>query len=360
MYLQGTVEGSLHILYAQIHFGQKDGKDFAQISFPTLGDMNNEVKSVIIGERTIDIVFDINGFDMKIHLENKENEWTGKVDLDIANIHADLELDYISDAPDFNEHHYIMNEENVKLLKENHTYDSYETDNIFTYELNNEDVLRYVKAIGIDVENNHDFDTVCKLMKKTCEIIHHDGVNYCHDRENRGTIAQIEFANKQNGYTNCRGLAIIMHGILRAYGFRANLIECWPVQSDAPSDIHVVCEVFVDEFNKMVLIDPSNNLIYYKHGVPVNLYELRSIIVNDEIDSLTKNEDATHNGEEIDLIQMLSYMSKNLVFLNKSINSNETLELHEANSICLAPKTLINQTYPEASVYTSNITEFYL
>lgn len=360
MHLQGILEGSLQILYAQIHFGKKGEKDFAQLSFPTLGDMNNDVKFVSINEYSIDIIFDLNGFDMKIRLENKDDKWTGKLDLDTIDIHADLELDYISDTPDFKEHHYVMNEANVKLLKENHTYDLYEADNIFTYELNNIDVLNYIKSIGIDIDNHHDFDTVCKLMKKTSEIIHHDGVNYCHDRKNRGTIAQIKFANQQNGYTNCRGLAIIMHGVLRAYGFKANLIECWPSQSEEPSDIHVVCEVYIDDLNKMVLIDPSNNLIYYKQGIPVNLYELRSIIVNDEIDSLTINEDATHNGEEVDLIQMVSYMSKNLVFLNKSIHSNETLELHENNSICLSPKTLINQSYPEASTYTSNIAQFYI
>ena len=37
--------------------------------------------------------------------------------------------------------------------------------------------------------------------KKVAELYHHDGANYSHDKENIGTIAQIEFAQKQNNYT---------------------------------------------------------------------------------------------------------------------------------------------------------------
>lgn len=360
MYMQGILEGDMQILFTRVHFGKKDGKDFAQLSFPNLGDMNNEVKNVNIEENEMNILFDLNGFDTNINIQKKEDKWFGTMDLDSINFHVDFELEYISDQPDFQEHHYVMNEKNVNLLKENNEYDSYECESIFKYELNNVEVLTYIKKLGIDIENHHDYATICKLMKKTCEIIRHDGVNYCHDCENRGTIAQIEYALKQNSYTNCRGLAIIMHGVLRAYGFKANLVECWPDQSDS-SDIHVVCEVYADDLKKTILLDPSNNLIYYKNGVPLNLFELRTIIVNDEIETLTINEDAAHNNEKVDLIQMLSYMSKNLVYLNKGINSNETLELGE-NSICLTSNNLINQIHPKlkASVYTSNVKQFYV
>ena len=358
MNMQGILEGDLQILFTRIHFGKKDGRDFAQLSFPDLGDMNNEVKYINISEDTISIIFDLNGFDMNINVKNSNNDWIGKMDLNSIDLHVDFKMNYISDISDFQEHHYIMNEKHVNLLKNNHKYDSYECESVFKYELNNQEVFNYIRSIGINVENNHDLDTVVKLIKKTCEIIHHDGGNYIHDRENKGTIAQIEYANKQNGFTNCRGLAIIMQGVLRAYGFKANLVECWPDQSNV-SDIHVVCEVYVDDLKKTILLDPSNNLIYYKNGVPVNLFELITVIVNNEIETLTINEDAAHNNEKVDLIQMLSYMSKNLVYLNKGINSNETLELSE-NSICLSSKTLLNQSYPEAAIYTSNVKQFYL
>ena len=358
MSLQGMLETHAPIFFARVHFGQKDGVDFAQISLPDLGDMNNEVKSVMIQDNTVSIVFDVNGFDMHIYAEKISDVWTGKMDLDAADFHANLTWEYVSDTPNFGEHHYTLPEANVNRLKENHEYDFLPCNSIFKYELNNPEVLDYVRKKGIDVENNYDFDTVCKLMEKTCALIHHDGVNYCHDRAHRGTIAQIEFAEKQNGYTNCRGMAIILHGVLRAYGFQANLVECWPAPSDN-SDIHVVCEVYLEDLHKTVMLDPSNNLIYFKDGVPLNLFELRTAIANGEADTLTMNENASHNGEAFDIMQMLAYMSKNLVFLNRGIETNETLELHENNSICLSPQTLMNQEYPKAARYTSNVQQFY-
>lgn len=358
MKFQGVFETDLTILFARIHFGEKDGEDFAQISFTHLGDMNNEVKSVSIADDALELVVDINGFDMNISIWKSGDEWVGKVNLDAADVHADIKLDYISGDPGFMEHHCIVPEIHVQRLKAHHVYEYEACGTVFQYELNNPRVLEYIKAKGIDVENHHDFSTICQLMKKTAELIHHDGVNYCHDRDNRGTIAQIEHAMKQNGYTNCRGVAIIMHGVLRAYGFKANLVECWPDQSDA-NDIHVVCEVYAPDLDKTVLLDPSNNLVYYQNGVPINLFELRCAVVKDEIDTLSANADASHNGEAVDLIGMIAYMSKNMMFLTKSIVSDESHELLDENTICLSSKNVKDERFANVKIYTCNVDRFY-
>ena len=100
----------------------------------------------------------------------------------------------ISEDAGFAEQRYEIPKENLQKLREHTEYENIECVSAMTYELNNKEVLAYIKNKGIAVENHHDFATICELMKKTCEVIHHDGTNYHHDDQNYGTIAQIEYA----------------------------------------------------------------------------------------------------------------------------------------------------------------------
>lgn len=358
MKLQGTIETDFRFAIVRIHFGQREGQDFVQVSFPVLGDMNNDAENAIITESTVDFVFDVNGFPCVVHMEKAADAWQGKMDMDFINLHIPLTIHQISGEPGFGPHTYVIPEGNVQNLRSHGTYENQPCGGILCYALNDPEVLRFVKEKGIDVENHHDFATICSLMRKVARLIHHDGANYVHDREHVGTIAQIRFAEQQGNYTNCRGIAIILAGVLRAYGFQANVVECWPEKSENP-EIHVVCEVFSEEHGKTVLLDPSNNLIYFQNGVPLSLIELREAISNGQVETMSINQDAGHNGEKVSLISMLAYMSKNLMFLRKGIRSDETSELDSGNSICLAPWELMQDGYPESGCFTCNIPDFY-
>ena len=116
----------------------------------------------------------------------------------------------------------------------------------------------------------------------------------------------------------------------------------------------------MDELQKTILLDPSRNMLYFKNGVPLNLMELRDAIVKGETGQLHINEDAIHNGESVEMMQMLGYMSKNLFYMVKSLASNETMEATKENSICLTSETLVRNSRIEAKIYTSNVKEFYL
>lgn len=358
MKLQGMLETNLGFALGRLHVGERDGQDCVQISFPAMGDMNNDTKNTIITDTAIDCIFDVNGMPSNIHIEKQEDVWNGTIKIDSIGFQFDLDLVKISDESCFAPHTFVIPEENVKKLKEHGEYQNQAIEGILSYELNNEEVLAYVKEKGIDVENNHDFVTICALMKKTSEIIHHDGVNYAHDGENIGTIAQMQFAEKQGNYTNCRGIAIILAGVLRAYGFKANVVECWPEKSD-DIEIHVVCEVYAEDYQKTVLLDPSNNVIYFKDNKPLSLFELREVIANKETDSLTTNEDFSHNGDAVSMVELMAYMSKNVMILRKGICSDEKTELVSDNAISLVPSDLIEGQYPKSAIYTSNIQKFY-
>lgn len=98
-------------------------------------------------------------------------------------------------------------------------------------------------------------------------------------------------------------MAMILSGVLRAYGFQANVVECHSDDVNSPK-IHVVCEVFCEDLNKTVLLDPSNNLIYYLNSQPLSLIELREAIINDQSEKITLNEDSSHNGEDVSIISL--------------------------------------------------------
>lgn len=358
MKLCGMIETDFRFAAARIHFGQQDGQDLVQVSFPVIGDMNNDTTDAVITESTVDFLLDINGFPCAVHMEKAADVWRGKMDMESVDFHIPLEIRQISGDPGFGPHACVIPEGNVQNLRACSTYENRTCGGILRYALNDPEVLRFVQEKGIEVENHHDFATIRSLMRKVTRLIHHDGANYVHDREHVGTIAQIRFAEKQGNYTNCRGIAIILAGVLRAYGFRANVVECWPEKSENP-EIHVVCEVFSEEHGKTVLLDPSNNLIYFQNGVPISLIELREAISDGRVETLSINQDADHNGEEVSLISMLAYMSKNLMFLRKGIRSDETSELDGDNAICLAPRERMRDGYPKSARFTCNIPDFY-
>lgn len=359
MNLKGIFEADMQLLFTHIHYEIKEGAATAQLSFPELGDLNNEVKSVTASDSTLDIVFDLNGFDMLIHIEEKDGAWIGTIDLSTIGFHHEFTPKYISDQPDFKQHNFCIPPAHLQNLTENNEYTFLPCENILEYELNRTDVLAYLQDKGICAENHHNLDTVLSLMRQLTQLIQQDGVNYNHDHDHRGTIAQIEHALKQDNKTNCRGIAIIMAGILRAYGFKANIVTCYPVSSE-DAECHVVCETFVEELGKTILLDPSSNLLYYKHDIPLNLIELKAAIVNGEAEQLTINSDAVHGGEPVEKMQMIAYMSKNLFYLEKCILSNEESEATEDNSICLAPVSLVDKEFRKAKIYTSNLKAFYL
>lgn len=359
MKLQGTIGTDINFAWLEVHFGQKNGKDFAQVSFPVIGDMNNDVDRIAITEHTVDFMFYINEFPCEIHMEKINEEWTGTLDLESIGMHLDLEINQISVTPDFKEHHYMIPKANIENLNTYADYDKEGSKCILEYELNNQKVLAFIKQIGIEVENHHDMKTAYSLMQKTCDIIQHDGVNYTHDNEHYGTIAQIKYAQEHDNTTNCRGIAIILAGVLRAYGFKANVVECWSVQEES-ADIHVVCEVYIEEYKKTVLLDPSSRLVFFIGGTPLSLFELREALREGRENEITLNEECSHNGKPISKIEQLAYYSKNLMILRKAIQSNESTEILPDNAVSLMSRELLKNEYPESACYTCNLKEFYV
>lgn len=359
MKMEGILRTELPFALIEVHFGEKDGRDFGQMSFPTSGLMNGDVDEITITGTSVEVMVNLNGMPLHLCFVKTNDAWSGHMKLESLSMESELEVTQVSDAPGFAEEHIIIPPDNIENLKVHNSYKSGDFDghSVLYYELGNQEVLQYINSKGISVPGNHalDFATAKALMGQVCDRIHQDGVNYVHDRKNKGTIAQMEFALAQGGMTNCRGIAIILSGVLRAYGFKSNYVECWPCASGTP-DIHVVCEVYCEDIRKTVLLDPSSNLIYYLNGVPLSLIELKEALCQGKADEISINDDTSRQDEVVSKTAMLAYISKNLIFLCKCLHSDETSEMDDENTLCLVPLDLIGS---KAAICTSDVDMFY-
>lgn len=347
---QGTYETDLGIGKGRIHFGQKDGKPFSQLSFIDIGDMNNDCEKTVLEDGKVEITLMLNDMSSTILLWPQEQ--TGHFTVPRIGFDRELVLHPVSAEPGFAAHHYVVPEPNIEKLKAHQQYISEPCEPKLHFALADPQVLSYAKKKGIEVEDRHDLESCLAIMDKLCSLIHQDGINYMHERQNCGTIAQMEHAFQQGNYTNCRGLALILAGILRAYGYRASAVECRPLSGD----LHVVCEVYLEELGQWVMMDPTNNLVYYRDGKPLSLFGLRQAIT--EKATLELNEGAKHNGKEVDLTSLLAFMSNKLFYFVKAMDSCEDIQITGKNAICLTSGDLIRED-SEWGIMTNNLSLYY-
>lgn len=359
MKIQGTFEADLIFAITHLHIGQKDGKDFAQISFPNLGILHTEVSSTSLTDTFADVTIPINDLPCYVKIEKNGDNFSGIINFESAHLeNKQITVKKLSDNVEFATESYTIPQNNREILINSSDFEYKTSDVKFEYQLANSEVLEFIKSEGIEIPTDRSLDSALKLMDKVSKLYHHDGVNSVHDRQNRGTVAQIKFAKMHKGFTNCRGMAIILSGILRSCGYKATFVECRPVKSDV-YDIHVVCEVFINELDKFVMLDPSQNLIFYRNGQPLSLIELRNALCEFKEDEITINPNANHNGEPTEKMSALAYMSKNLVYLQKCTKNGESLEINDGNSICLTSCDLLDDNFLNSDIFTSNVSAFY-
>lgn len=352
-YILGTYVGNFGFANGEIYIGEFNHQIHIEISYCNIGVMHDKVKAEKISETSVDFILNLNSIDYPIHLEYAENELTGS--FKIINKEKLLRFTKIKDTYEFSEPYFIIPQQYIELLRKYHTYERKQKSVNLIYELNNSNVLDYLHKIGIETENKHNLFTIKQLLKQLCIKIHHDGVNYTHCKDH-GTIAQIKHALLQNSFTNCRGMAIIFSGILRAYGFKSCYVTCFPY-SQSDEERHVVCEVYVEELNKFIFIDPSNQVYFMKNDIVLNLLEMRECIQNNE--DITYYQNASHNGDSFDLISYLGYFSKNIFRFVKCIDNCEEKESTEDNSICLVPIEYQGIVKNKYEVLSSNINDYY-
>lgn len=198
----------------------------------------------------------------------------------------------------------------IDLLRSFADYDrreeTYTTDDVL-WEEKPQILQKYDFASYVAQAKNPD-NVAFHLLDFVCDHFHHNGsIGHPEKRRVEDVIA---FCEEHQGRTNCRGLSLLLAGLLRMQGIKARHITCMPCEEPF-YDCHVVVDCLLPS-GKRVMLDPSWRL-YLKDakGEYVSLPHLREMLIAG--DELFANANAAHNGEDFDMTYYRHYMTKNTI-----------------------------------------------
>ena len=77
---------------------------------------------------------------------------------------------------------------------------------------------------------------------------------------------------------NCRDAAWQLNDILLRYGYKVRTV-CLLLTDVESTECHYVIEVWIDGFNKWVLVDPAFHSYYFDKCIPMSVYELQLALI---------------------------------------------------------------------------------
>jgi transglutaminase-like putative cysteine protease len=287
-----------------------------KMSFSSSGHYNFEPNCIY--EKDGCYCFEINDeyYRMVYHLQFKDGEIIGFYTQ--HGKETPVKYGKVSDVPDDEPYQYIPTEiyvpntdkTRIEVLKQYAEYDrtrDYGCDSTFVLGGEVPDILEkynysgYIN--GLDASSD---EIVFRLLDFICDHFRHDGT---HGLGSGRTITDlIQFCEKNDYKSNCRGLAIMLASLLRLNNIKAQHITCMPFE-DPFDDCHVVVDCLLPS-GKRIMLDPTNRL-YLKdgNGEYVSLQHLREMIAKDE--PFFENETASYNGTGFDRDDNRTYMTKN-------------------------------------------------
>ncbi len=209
---------------------------------------------------------------------------------------------------------YVPNSDQtrIEILKQYAEYDrnkEYGCDDRFVLGGDLPTILgKYNYSQYIDGLENTDDALVFRLLDFVCDHFGHNGSGGLSSGKKITDL--IEFCEKNEHKTNCRGLAILLASLLRLNGIKAQHVICLPYE-DPFEDCHVVVDCLLP-LGKRIMLDPTWRL-YLKdqNGEYVSLPRLRDLLLADE--PVFENPIADYNGTGFAKEYHRNYMIKNTV-----------------------------------------------
>lgn len=176
-------------------------------------------------------------------------------------------------------------------------------------------------------------EMVFGLLNFVCNHFHHIGNAVLPYK--RGLEDIVGSCEESEGYTNCRGLSLILAELLRKNNIKARHITCMPYENPF-SDCHVVVDCIMPS-GKRIMLDPTYRLFLTDEaGEYVSVQRFRDILIAGK--TVTPNADASYNGGEFDLEFYRNYMSKNLFRFAVNTVLDDSNSDNGVNEIELVPK----------------------
>ena len=223
----------------------------------------------------------------------------------------------------------------LSVLKEAGGYEKSDTVGLphFYYETPENDrlqnVRKYFKLDSI-AGNGDEISKMLNIMYWLHNNVAHDGANYA--------LAEFDAIDLYNYHKatgkgiNCRLLAISLNEMYLSMGWKSRYVTCLP-KDENDLDCHVINSVWVDSLQKWVLVDATfAAYIKDENGNFLSIGEVRERLIDGR--PLMLNEDANWNNKNKKTKEeyLLSYMAKNLYWLQVPVNSVFNVESRYRNT----------------------------
>ena len=202
----------------------------------------------------------------------------------------------------------------------------------YQYVLNNKDSFNYfTKYINLEEVTKISLDSqkAIKCLDEISKLLKHRGNSGLPN--DKDIVSLFKYSESYDNGINCRGLAMILAELLRCIGLKAYHVTCMPYNIE-DSDCHVVTEVYCEDLNKWIMLDPSFNIYVYNDKI-LNVVEVRKALeIGEELKCYNK---INHNGDTYSFDTYQKYMAKNTFRLFRAIISKDGLDHKVENCIYL-------------------------
>ena len=203
---------------------------------------------------------------------------------------------------------------------------------IFEYQdLNNPNLVALRSELNLDsiAGSGSEASKAINLMHWIHNLIPHDG-----SHENpiiKNAMSMVQVCKNEKRGLNCRGLATVLNECYLALGMKSRFVTCMPKDTNF-QDCHVINMVWINELNKWIWIDPTNDAyVMDENGTLLSIEEVRHRLIHGG--TLIVNPDANWNRKASVTKEdyLYNYMAKNLYRLECPIISEYDTETGKNN-----------------------------
>lgn len=167
-----------------------------------------------------------------------------------------------------------------------------------------EPIPEYKKSNGLKEKSGFVLrrDQWCTTQCYALQILDWINKNFRHDGtvvlpDDLSGLGLYEFAKKENFRLNCLGMAILYYEMCTSFDILARVIICMPREIFF-DDCHVVCEIYNQEEEQWMMIDPSYNVYFIDDNNKIlSLKQIRKLVSKSE--TIKFNDDASYYGNSL-------------------------------------------------------------
>lgn len=126
------------------------------------------------------------------------------------------------------------------------------------------------------------------------------------------SLLDYSFNNPKHGI-NCTAMSTILSHCLSALGIRTRIITLIPY-SPYDVDCHVVCEAYISELKKWIMLDPTyDTYVTDTDHLPLSVAEIRTMLADKKIIQLSDK--AHYNNNAVSVSEIMEYYAKDMFIM---------------------------------------------